>query len=64
MTGLFLIYQFRRNLQNWAAAIVMTLTLLAYLGPIVFDNTVGEIGFFEIREHIILLPWWLLLLQS
>lgn len=26
-------------------------TALAYLGPIVFDNTVGSIGFFEMVEH-------------
>lgn len=26
---------------------------MAYFGPIVFDNTVGEIGFFEIGELLL-----------
>ena len=34
----------------WSASVVPT---LSYLGPIIFDNTVGTIGLFEIIEHII-----------
>jgi hypothetical protein len=34
---------------------VMASSLLAYIAPIVFDNTVGHIGFFEILEHILFL---------
>jgi len=33
--------------------LVIALTALSYIGPVVFDNTVGTIGFFEILEHII-----------
>ncbi len=32
---------------------IIVSTVLAYLGPIVFDNSVGNIGTFEIVEHIL-----------
>ena len=51
LLGLILLRQYRFNRQQWVLHVVMASSLLAYLGPIVFDNTVGEIGFFEILEH-------------
>ena len=51
--GLLLLRQYRITRQTWILRIVITASLLAYLGPIVFDNTVGRIGFFEIIEHIL-----------
>jgi hypothetical protein len=53
LAGLALLWQYQHQPQPWVAYLVFTLTILAYLGPIVFDNTVGAIGFFEILEHIL-----------
>ncbi len=39
--------------QSWILRTVIVSTTLAYLGPIVFDNTVGDIGLFEVVEHIL-----------
>ena len=51
--GLWLIWRHRLNPQPWLARTVMTVSLLAYLAPVIFDNTVGHIGFFEILEHLL-----------
>lgn len=53
MLGLLLLRRFRIAQQSWILRIVVVATALGYLGPIVFDNTVGKIGFFEIVEHIL-----------
>lgn len=53
LTGLFLLWRYQINPQSWVAYLVIALPILAYLAPIVFDNTVGSIGFFEILEHIL-----------
>lgn len=52
MLGLLLLYRLRDSWQTWILRIIVASTALAYIGPIVFDNTVGSIGFFEIVEHI------------
>jgi len=51
--GLLILRRFRVTGQDWYLKIVVFSTVLAYVGPIVFDNTVGSIGFFEIVEHIL-----------
>jgi hypothetical protein len=51
--GLLLLYHFRVTRQAWILQVVIVFTVLAYIGPIIFDNTVGNIGFFEIVEHIL-----------
>ncbi|MFC2055404.1 hypothetical protein ACFLV7_14075 [Chloroflexota bacterium] len=51
--GLLILRRFRVTGQAWNLKIVIFSTTLAYVGPIVFDNTVGSIGFFEIVEHIL-----------
>ncbi len=51
--NLFLLWRFRSDGQVWVARLVVSLSLLAYIGPIVFDNTVGSIGVFEIIENIL-----------
>ena len=53
MLGLILLRQYRISRQAWILKIVIASSLLAYLGPIVLDNTVGSIGVFEIVEHIL-----------
>lgn len=53
MLGLLLLYRYWVTRQEWYLKIVIASTILTYLGPVVFDNTVGTIGFFEILEHII-----------
>jgi hypothetical protein len=53
--GLLLLQRYRIERQTWILRLVIALSLLAYVGPIVFDNTVGTIGFFEIVEHILFL---------
>lgn len=53
VVGLFLLWRYRINHQIWLIYTVIVLTVFSYLGPIVFDNTVGNIGFFEIIEHAI-----------
>ena len=52
--GLWLLWHHRLNPQPWLGRTVMLVPLLAYLAPVIFDNTVGHIGFFEIVEHIVL----------
>jgi hypothetical protein len=51
--GLALLWRFRATQQTWILRLVMISSLLSYIGPVVFDNTVGHIGFFEIIEHIL-----------
>ncbi len=51
--GLLLLRQLWFSRESWIRRVVIVGTILAYLGPIVFDNTVGSIGFFEIVEHIL-----------
>ncbi len=53
LAGLFLLWRFSIEPQPWLARFVMGLSLLAYLAPLVFDNTVGDIGFFEVLEHVV-----------
>jgi len=48
--GLLLLRQYGLGRQRWIVHVVIASSLLAYLGPIVFDNTVGHIGVFEIIE--------------
>jgi F420H(2)-dependent quinone reductase len=51
--GLQLLRRLHLSWQSWTLRIVIVFTTLAYLGPLVFDNTVGRIGFFEIVEHLL-----------
>jgi len=51
--GLLLLRRVRTSRESGIIRIVVLSTALAYLGPIVFDNTVGRIGFFEIIEHVL-----------
>jgi len=51
--GLLMLYRYGVTRQAWYLKIVVTSTILTYLGPIVFDNTIGTIGFFEILEHVL-----------
>lgn len=51
--GLWFLWRHRLDPQPWLARTAMAVTLLAYLAPIIFDNTVGHIGFFEILEHLL-----------
>ena len=52
--GLLILYRYWDTRHFWYLKIVIASTILSYLGPVVFDNTVGTIGFFEKLEHIIL----------
>ncbi|NWG18905.1 MAG: hypothetical protein HXY39_01125 [Chloroflexi bacterium] len=51
--GLWLLWRHWHHPQPWSERTVITVSLLAYLAPITFDNTVGHIGLFEILEHIL-----------
>ena len=53
LLGLFLLRRLRFAWQTWILRTIILSTTFAYLGPIVFDNTVGSIGSFEILEHIL-----------
>jgi hypothetical protein len=53
MLGLLILHRLMVARETWMRRVVIVSTALAYLGPIVFDNTVGYIGFFEIVEHIL-----------
>ena len=54
VVGLLILYRYWDTRHSWHLKIVIASTIMSYLGPVVFDNTVGTIGFFEILEHIIL----------
>ena len=51
--GLFLIWRYQISRQPRLGYAVVTSTILAYLAPIVYDNTAGMHGPFEILELII-----------
>ena len=51
--GLLCLKRFWTTKDNWYLRSVIAITVFAYVGPVLFDNTVGTIGFFEILEHII-----------
>jgi hypothetical protein len=51
--GLWLLWRHRLDPQSWLIHTAIAVPLLAYLAPIIFDNTVGHIGFFEILEHLL-----------
>jgi hypothetical protein len=53
-SGLLLLRRYRIEGQAWVARSVILLALLAYAGPVVFDNTAGSIGPLEILEHVLL----------
>lgn len=53
MAGSLLLWQYRIKQQAWIAYTAIAITNLSYLGPIIFDNTAGNIGSFEVIEHII-----------
>jgi hypothetical protein len=53
--GLLLLWRWRLGYELWILRSLIGLTVSSYLGPVVFDNTVGAIGFFEIIEHIVFL---------
>src|SRR6266536_5966305 len=50
VVGLFLLWRYRINHQIWLIYTVIAITVFSYLGPIILDNSVGNIGFFEIIE--------------
>jgi len=51
--GLFFLWRYQATRETWLCYGVAALSILSYLGPIIFDNTVGQIGFFEVIEHVI-----------
>ena len=51
--NLLLLHHYRVSQASWVMPAVVFATLLGYLGPIIFDNTVGSIGLFEIIEHFL-----------
>lgn len=53
LLGLLLLYRFWSTRQSWYLRVIIASTVLTYIGPIIFDNTIGTIGFFELLEHII-----------
>ena len=53
MLSLLILYRYWVRREGWYLHMVIAATSLSYLGPVVFDNTVGTIGFFEILEHVL-----------
>ena len=53
--GLIILKRYWVTQQGWYLRTAIVLTSLTYIGPVVFDNTVGTIGFFEILEHVLFL---------
>jgi deazaflavin-dependent oxidoreductase (nitroreductase family) len=51
--GMLILYRYSVTRHEWNIKLIVASTTLSYIGPVVFDNTVGTIGFFEILEHII-----------
>lgn len=51
--GLFVLHRYWFSRERWYLKVVIASTILTYLGPIVFDNTIGTIGFFEVLEHLL-----------
>lgn len=54
LLGLLILYRYWLIRKVWHLKMVIVFTILSYLGPVIFDNTIGSIGFFEILEHILL----------
>ena len=52
-TGLYFLWRYQVTRETSLRYGVAALSILSYLGPIIFDNTVGQIGFFEVIEHVI-----------
>lgn len=53
LLGLLFLYRLALARETWIRRAAIISTAFAYLGPIVFDNTVGYIGLFEIVEHVL-----------
>lgn len=53
IVGLILLWRFRTSREYWLKVSIISISILSYLGPIIFDNTVGSIGVFEFIEHIL-----------
>jgi hypothetical protein len=53
--GLLLLWRWRVRSEPWVLRTLIGITILSYLGPVVFDNTVGTIGLFEVIEHVVFL---------
>ncbi len=53
MLGLLILYLYWRTRQAWFLKLLVAATILVYLGPVTFDNTVGTIGPLEVIELII-----------
>jgi multisubunit Na+/H+ antiporter MnhC subunit len=53
--GLVILHRYLSTRQTWNLKFVIAATSFSYLGPIVFDNTLGRIGFFEILEQVLFL---------
>jgi len=53
IVGLVLLWRFRVTCEPWLKVSIISISLLSYLGPIIFDNTVGSIGIFELIEHVL-----------
>ena len=53
ITGLILLWRFWNNREPWLKVSIISISMLSYLGPIIFDNTVGSIGVFEFIEHLL-----------
>ena len=51
--SLLLLHRWRFSQEKGLLRAIIVTTALAYLAPIVFDNTVGSIGGIEIVEHIL-----------
>jgi predicted membrane protein len=51
--GVVLLLRYRISHKAWLVHIISAISILSYLGPVIFDNTVGTIVFFEILEHVI-----------
>jgi hypothetical protein len=54
MLGLVLLRLYAANGTRQLLYVVLATTVLAYAGPVVFDNTVGSVGPAEIAEHVLL----------
>jgi len=52
--GLLLLWRWMVQREIWLMVSLVALTILSYLGPVVFDNTVGHIGIFEVIELVLL----------
>ena len=53
ITGLILLWRFWNNREPWLKVSIISISMLSYLGPIIFDNTVGSIGVFEFIKHLL-----------